>query len=129
MNDRKEVTLVVPDSLIEMSVSAVKLCELFTATVLDEAKAEIDVSVDSETGAVNSNSQAIRELLSMYLKSKQLPLFYGQLKALAFMADGLDEFALKLIVGGAVWHVSIRELCGLPNIRLNITKMDMSSLK
>lgn len=129
MNNKKEITLVVPDGLIEMSVSAVKLCELFTATVLDEPGAEIDVSVDSETGAVNSNSQAVRELLSMYLKSKQLPLFYGQLKALAFKADGHDGFALKLIVGEAVWHISIRERRGLPNVRLSITKMDMSSVQ
>jgi hypothetical protein len=75
VSKKSEATFVVPDDSTEMSMSALKLCELFASTVLGSTDSVIDVNVDGKSLADSSGSQPIKEHISMYLKSGKLASF------------------------------------------------------
>lgn len=122
MNKKTEAVIVVPDNLTEISVSAIGLCELFVAKVLDAAESIIDVKIDGKSLLVVSGNQSIKELVSMYLKSGKLASFYRQLLALARKDDESGESVLKIILRNKVYSIRLQELNALPDLHLRVSR-------
>lgn len=120
----KELVLIIPDGLAEMSVGAVKLCELFIFKVLSSPESEIVISVIEKDRDVRSNSVEVRELISMLLGSKQLHQFYRQLVKFARKGDEAGLLSLNVLVDGKPNQITIREKNGLPDLQLQIMKSD-----
>jgi hypothetical protein len=120
---RKDAILVIPDGVAEVSVSAIKLCELLATALLSSREAVVEVAVDARNTAVTSNDSRVKDVMSMILKTKQLTSFYEQLRMLMKKGEPSDHPALKLVVEGAVWQVAVQEKRGLPNLHLRISKL------
>lgn len=122
MSKNKEFVLIIPDDLAEMSVGAVKLCELFVFKILSSPEDEILISVNEREREVRSNSVEIRDLISMLLGSKQFHEFYRQLVQIAHRGNEASLLSLKVLVGGKLNKITIREQKGLPDLQLLIMK-------
>ena len=122
MNKKKEATFVIPDELTVMSVNAVKLCELFATKLLDATDSVIEIKIDEKNRLVTSNNHEIKELVSMYLKSRQLEPFYKQLMAIAKTDEISNVSELKFFVDDKMFLIGFRELNALPNLHLSVVK-------
>ena len=120
MNGKKAATFVISDDLTEISESAVKLCELFAAKLLDTADSVIEIKVDDKNKLVTSNNYTIKDLVSMYLKSRQLESFYKQLIALASTKVASNKVELNILLGDNIFLIDICELSTLPDLHLRI---------
>jgi hypothetical protein len=129
VNEKKSVTFVIPDDLTEMSVSAIKLCELFASKLLNTTDSVIEIKVDEKNKLVTSRNHQIKELVSMYLKSRRLESFYKQLISLASTTVATNEIELKLLVGDKIFLIGVRELNALPNLHLCINKAELAMQK
>lgn len=125
MNKRRDVTFVIPDGLGNASAKAVKLCELFIGEILDAVTEVIEIKVDQKKNLVESNDSKIKQLISMFMKAHQLDEFYEQLVAFSIRSALQNEAKLKLIVDGQVQLINLRELAGLPNLHLRISKVEV----
>ena len=111
MNDeRKEVIIILPRELREASASALALCELFISKLLDGTEFPVSVIVDTENSVVHSNNASIKEVINVLLKTKKLPVFYEQLKALL-----VDGGHLSCIQGGSERNFNIKEIKPFPD--------------
>ncbi|HDY7999584.1 TPA: hypothetical protein RQK74_001463 [Vibrio vulnificus] len=111
MNEqRKEVSIVLPKELREASARALALCELFISKLLDESEFPVSVRVDTENSAVHSNNANVKEVINVLLKTKRLPMFYEQLKAL--LVDGEH---LSCIQCGSERDFHIKEIKPFPD--------------
>jgi hypothetical protein len=122
--NNKEFVLIIPDNLVEMSVGAVKLCELFVFKILSSPEDEIVISVNERDHEVRSNSVEIRELISMLLGSKRLNEFYRQLAQIAHKGEEANQLSLNVMVSGKLNQISVKERNGLPDLQLQIMKSD-----
>jgi hypothetical protein len=129
VNEKTEAIFVVPDDVTEMSMSAIRLCELFVAKVLDATDTVIEVKVDGKLLVVLSDTQSIKELVSMYLKSGRLASFYRQLIALARKDVASGELVLKIVLRNKMYFISLQELNALPNLHLRISKLEVANFK
>lgn len=127
MSEKKIATIVVPDDVTEISVSAVKLCELFIVKLIETIDLGVEIMIDQKNNLVTSNDKSIKDLLSMYLKSRQFELFYNQLISLTSRTVLPNEVELKVLAGEKIFIISVRELNALPNLHLsiNMAKLDI----
>jgi hypothetical protein len=129
VNEKTEATFVVPDDLTEMSMGAIRLCELFVAKVLNATDSVIEVKVEGKSLMVISGNESIKELVSMYLKAGRLPTFYQQLIALARKDAASDKSVLQIILRNRMYLISIEELNALPNLHLRVSRVEVGNFR
>jgi hypothetical protein len=122
VDEKKVVVLVVPDDIVEVSVEAVNLCELFVSTVIESPEPVIELAVSDRDRHVGSNSAKLKNLISMYLGARKLEAFYRQLARFARTDEQGGCRFLKVIVDGVPIGITVKELRALPDLRLEISK-------
>lgn len=120
--EREEVTLVIPDGVTEISVSAVKLCEMFASALLASSLPVIDIAVDSKNDAVTSNDSRVKEAVTLIMKTRQLAKFYDQLAKLLIVEPATGARTLKLVAKDLERAMTIQQQRGLPDLHLRIQR-------
>jgi hypothetical protein len=128
VSKKKNGAFVIPDAT-GRSTGAIALCELFVTQIFDTADPSVEFEVDVKKSMVVSANRPIKELISMYLKSGRLALFYQQLQSLAWNDAASGKSVLKLVLEDETVLIGLEELRGLPDLRLRVSKLQAGDAK
>jgi hypothetical protein len=125
VSEKINATFIVPDNLTKISSQAIEMCELFVAKVFNANDSVIEFKVDWKNMVVLSNNRSVKELISLYLKSRNLTPFYKQLIALAGRDSASDMPVLKIALHDKMYIVILHELNSLPSLHLRVSKVEV----
>ena len=116
--------IVTPENFEAHSMFAMRLCEKFIEAVLKTPKNPLLMMVDFKKECVESNDSEVKEILWLYVKSRNFKSFYEQYRKLLHLGMGENNILKTIERAGRSRSLLVKEMRGAEFVRWEISPIN-----